>query len=51
VVRQQYASVGDLWTWTQPIRFGLEYAWLEQHFTAGPPSVDRRLQLSGWYVI
>jgi hypothetical protein len=50
VVRQQYASGAIFWDVTQPIRFGLEYAWLEQHFTDGPPSVDRRVQLSGWYV-
>jgi len=49
-VRQQYASGAVFWEVAQPIRFGLEYAWLEQHFTDGPPSVDRRVQLSGWYV-
>ena len=50
VVRQQYASGAVFWDVVQPIRFGLEYAWVEQHFTDGPPSVDRRVQLSGWYV-
>ena len=50
VVRQQYASGAVFWDAAQAIRFGLEYAWLEQHFTDGPPSVDRRVQLSGWYV-
>jgi len=50
VVRQQYASGAVFWDAAQAIRFGLEYAWLEQHFTAGSPSVDRRVQLSGWYV-
>ncbi len=38
------------WDAAKAIRFGLEYAWLEQHFTDGAPSVDRRVQLSGWYV-
>ena len=50
LVRQQYASGAVFWDAAQAIRFGLEYAWLEQHFTEGPPSVDRRVQLSGWYV-
>jgi hypothetical protein len=50
VVRQQYASGAVFWDVVQPIRLGLEYAWLEQHFTDGSPSVDRRVQLSGWYV-
>ena len=51
LVRQQYASGAVFWDVAQPIRFGLEYAWLEQHFNdGGAPSVDRRVQLSGWYV-
>jgi hypothetical protein len=50
LVRQQYASGAVFWDAAQAIRFGLEFAWLEQHFTDGPPSVDRRVQLSGWYV-
>jgi hypothetical protein len=50
VVRQQYASGALFWDVARPIRVGLEYAWLEQHFTDGGPSVDRRVQLSGWYV-
>ena len=50
LVRQQYASGGVLWDAAKPIRFGLEFAWLEQHFNDGPPSVDRRVQLSGWYL-
>ena len=50
LVRQQYASGTLMWDAAQPIRFGLEYGWLEQNFTAGPPSVDRRVQLTGWYV-
>jgi hypothetical protein len=50
VVRQQFASGAMFWHPVEPIRFGLEYAWLQQQFTAGPHSVDRRVQLSTWYV-
>jgi hypothetical protein len=50
VVRQQYASGAVFWDVAQPIRLGLEFAWLQQDFTEGSPSVDRRVQLSGWYV-
>jgi hypothetical protein len=50
VVRQEYASGAVFWDAVKAIRFGLEYAWLHQDFTAGGPTVDRRVQLSGWYV-
>ncbi|HVP62214.1 MAG TPA: hypothetical protein VMT11_16755 [Myxococcaceae bacterium] len=50
VVRQQYASGAVFWDAAAPLRFGLEFAWLEQHFIEGPQSVDRRVQLSSWYV-
>jgi hypothetical protein len=50
VIRQQYASGALFWDILGPIRLGLEFAWLQQQFTAGPPSVDRRFQLSTWYV-
>src|SRR5262249_29286783 len=50
LVRQQYASGALFWDAARPIRVGLEFAWLEQHFNDGPPSVDRRAQLSAWYV-
>ena len=45
-----YASGAVFWDVAQPIRLGLEFAWLQQDFTEGSPSVDRRVQLSGWYV-
>jgi hypothetical protein len=46
---RRYASGGVLWDAAKPIRFRLEFAWLEQHFNDGR-SVDRRVQLSGWYL-
>jgi len=50
LVRSQYASGALFWDAARPIRFGLEFAWLRQDFTDGGPSVDRRVQLTGWYV-
>ena len=50
VVRSQYASGALFWDAARPVRFGLEFAWLRQDFTDPGPSVDRRVQLSGWYV-
>jgi len=50
VVRQEYASGTVFWDAVKAIRFGLEYVWLHQDFNTGGPTVDRRVQLSGWYV-
>src|SRR5215831_4017668 len=50
LLRSQYASGALFWDAARPIRFGLEFAWLRQDFADPGPSVDRRVQLSGWYV-
>ena len=50
LLRSQYASGSLFWDAAKPIRFGLEFAWLRQEFNDPNPSVDRRVQLSGWYV-
>jgi hypothetical protein len=49
-VRSQYASGALFWDAARPIRLGLEFAWLRQDFVDPGPSVDRRVQLTAWYV-
>jgi hypothetical protein len=48
-VKEQYASGALLWDAAKPLRVGLEFAWLKQDFINPGPSVNRRVQLSGWY--
>ena len=52
LVRSEYASGAVFWDAAKPIRLGLEGDWLKQDFNnAAPgPSVDRRVQLSAWYI-
>ncbi len=52
MVREEYASGALFWDVARPVRVGLEFAWLRQSFSdpAPGPTVDRRVQLSAWYV-
>ena len=52
MVREEYASGALFWDVVRPVRVGLEFAWLRQSFSdrAPGPTVDRRVQLSAWYV-
>jgi hypothetical protein len=49
-VRSQNATGALFWDAARALRFGLEFDWLHQDFIDPGPSVNKRIQLSTYYV-
>ena len=50
IKKTDWADGNIFWDVTEPVRFGVEYAYFHQSFVDGSDSTNHRVQLSGWYI-